>query len=187
MPIPFIGALVAKPALALGAFAAVAVIGFGAGVGWEHRGEVKIPVVGFLLGKSLKVQRDNAQEAARQMELHPKWGRNAWRDAQIRTAAVALQWADAKRQCEVKRRQERDARAADISNASGRTDRASSSAFNNGYAVGKRAGARQCGATPNAPTPANRPDGRGPVPDPVGRNVPDDPGWAGSPYVPGHQ
>ncbi|MBU0801688.1 MAG: hypothetical protein KKA05_11900 [Alphaproteobacteria bacterium] len=136
--------LVQKLIASLATFAIIFTIGFGAAEAWEHRGPQGWPL--SMAGKGLKVQRDEAR---------------ADRDRINRNLAVMTgtkdAWKKAQQDCEAQRRAENQRAADEVSSKSDRRTAGESRAFDNGFAAGRAAGRKSCGA-PNAPST--------PVPDP---------------------
>jgi hypothetical protein len=171
---PFLASLLAGPLRALGLGLAVLLLGFGLGVGWEHRGHTP-PPLSWVVGQGLKAQL-GVMQADRDTQRSRADGWKAARDA----------WSAAEKRCEGARTAERDREAAAIDKGFDGRQAAGGEAFDQGFAAGKTAGRRTCG-DPNATSKAA---GRaGAAADPVGGHVLDRPddfaaAWGGGAYRP---
>lgn len=155
-----LGGLTAKGQLAALAVGAVVLVSAGA-AGWD-----RMPVIGphaKISGLRADVKREQDLVAKRTGE------REAWKAAD--------------KACEDQRIRERDQRGTAVGKAEDDKTGARSDAFDQGYAAGRVAGRRQCGAT-NATDPLSGSKPPGPSAGPVGvRNDLSD-SWNAGAYVP---
>lgn len=119
---------------------AAVLIGFGAGVAWEHRGVQTFPL--SLTGDSLRVQRDEALSDV----AHWKGQASGWN-------AAYEAWRAANGRCEAARAKEALKASEAVTAASERRIGAQSDAFNNGYSAGRVAGRKTCGVPDAKPDP----------------------------------
>lgn len=122
-------------------------LGFGAGVAFEHRGPQGFPAA--LLGKSLKVQRDDARAVAASNAVD----RDFWK-------ARAIDWRGAHDRCAEARRRDNARATTEVTADSVARARTADLTFDRGYAAGRVAGVlagrKTCGA-PDAATPSSLP------------------------------
>lgn len=154
------------------------VAGFGSGVAFEHRGPQGFPLAA--LGKSLKVQRDDALVKLGRAEAEAA----GWK-------ANADKWVKFGSKCEQARSDENEAATAAVATDSAAARTSATRDFNSGYSAGRVAGIMEgrkaCGAKQDGQAAADEP--ADPIADLIG-GVRDDSDagaddWNRSAYRPG--